>query len=104
MSSSGWSLYVLHRWLHKLLVYNITFLVSADVPDPTSSRQCMCEGTRRFELLELEHVLNSWLAHLKSNPPHLEVHAQTDRATKCSTTQSLHCFVLSNVGAGVAFL
>lgn len=40
-------LYMLHRWLHKLLVYNITFLVSADVPDPTSSRQCSERGHKK---------------------------------------------------------
>lgn len=36
----------------------------------------------------MEHIFTLWLAHLKSIPPLLEVHTQTDRPTKCSTTHS----------------
>lgn len=79
-----------------------TFLVSTNVPDPTSSRRCSerghIEGVKLLGMKTFsvpgQHLLKVTLPSLK------HIH----RSTKCSTTERLHCSVLSDVGAGVAFL
>lgn len=61
--------------LHGCKTAGTTFLVSTNVPDPTSSRHCSEQGhIQGAKLLGMEDIFSSWPALLKSNPPELEAH------------------------------
>ncbi len=68
--------------LQRCKTAGITLLVSADVPDATSSRHCSERGhIEGASFWEWNTFSIPGRAHLKSNPPRLEVHTQTDRQT-----------------------
>lgn len=74
-------------------------------PDLISSRHCSEQGhTEGASFLEWKAFLIAGCHIAEVTFLSLEVHAQTDRPTKCSTTHCRHCSVLSDAGAGVAFL